>query len=1221
MALKPRLLSTTLIASLSLALPVSTALAFDIRDSGDTPQTTSVDTASSSADLNDDGAHELASTGSILIDGTPTNDSSAIIVNSPDGTVIIDGPIVIRSHKDDGTATDTALTAATGVKITGADNGRTIRIKNDASIVIVEGISATDRRGPDYDANEDGFADNDSDEDGISEGSHALSGKNWRVGFWKVGAVSTDIIGEAGSSITIYGNGERDDPVLGNRRYASGVVISDSNLNGNLDLSTTISMFGDETHAVDILSQITGYYRQRGDFSGQTAEVDVRGEGSVGLNIAAPIGGALLLESGINATGFSTYSGSGGPSHSRDESELTVDQIAANTAERRRGGAAVNIASDVNGGVIIGGTINRVETDAETTALSAISEARADDDDDANTGTDVTAQKTLPYHYDQNRNFVARLTSHGEADNMATLRINGEVGNDGAVETLLDTTNDDGLSGTDQYRDGLTQFFYSHGLMNRGTILADGLYNDFKADAVRIDTGATINGGIFNSGTIQARANNANARAIIINGGTLTEGLRTDSSVFLNEGTIQAEVSAHTGADADATTTTYSATAISLAADSILTASATPVFVNRGAVAATSTFITAATADAARTTEAGDNATAFDFSNYTGALNLTQEFLKADALLNPGSANSASNPYLGSGDTNIDVDADGVIDTDDYARLPVIVGDVKFGNGNNAFTIKVGSVTGDISFGNGDDALLLSNEIAGDTENTTSFTGRLTKGTGGLDITVDERAQLHLIGQEGDADTETENLAVDELTVNGELRFSVDTEQLTDAVLDVTTLSLADTATITPRLTSLFAVGGSSTAKLMNYTNITRNNDIQTYLADETPYIYDVTLNDENSAISASFSYKTAADLGLNASEAQSLAAMLTHFNDDGLREAALIAIQSEATFNDAYDDLLPHYSDGTAQQLSSLADMATGAVSQHLQLINAGGRRGGDGWVQQFGDYRWQDASTNGQRVSGTSYGIAVGYDLPVAQIDAMGLYMQLGFSAVNEKSSSTNEVTSESITYGAYISDELGPLRYEVNAAFGLVDMESDRLILFNGLNDRVRASWDATSTAASARLAYPILNDQHLLRIEAGTDFFRLEHDDYAENEIVGRGFAMQVKGGESEKTSQFVGLRGGYRRGDEADPVSIVWEPNYYLGWRTTNDFTPYAARANFIGTDTAFDLKSHIEPEDALDLSLGLAAHNDYFAFELNYRARIADDEETHGGGVSIRLLF
>ena len=115
-------------------------------------------------------------------------------------------------------------------------------------------------------------------------------------------------------------------------------------------------------------------------------------------------------------------------------------------------------------------------------------------------------------------------------------------------------------------------------------------------------------------------------------------------------------------------------------------------------------------------------------------------------------------------------------------------------------------------------------------------------------------------------------------------------------------------------------------------------------------------------------------------------------------------------------------------------------------------------------------------------------------------------------------------------------------------------------------------------------------------------------------------MQIKGGESEKTSQFIGLRGGYRRGGD-DPVAIVWEPNYYLGWRTTSDTSPYEATANFVGTDESFTLKSFIEPEDAIDLGFGLAAHNDYFAFEFNYRARIADDEETHGGGVSVRVLF
>ena len=34
------------------------------------------------------------------------------------------------------------------------------------------------------------------------------------------------------------------------------------------------------------------------------------------------------------------------------------------------------------------------------------------------------------------------------------------------------------------------------------------------------------------------------------------------------------------------------------------------------------------------------------------------------------------------------------------------------------------------------------------------------------------------------------------------------------------------------------------------------------------------------------------------------------------------------------------------------------------------------------------------------------------------------------------------------------------------------------------------------------YPILQNEHLLRLEAGMDFFRLEHDDYSESEIVGR-----------------------------------------------------------------------------------------------------------------------
>ena len=190
MVYKSRLLKSAFIIPLYMSLAVATAWGFELKP--DTDDTDYPTYSNSVTDADPDGD-------SILIDGTPTNDSSALLINSDNVDVTIDGVITIHSHQENGDESTTALTAATGVKITGADNGRSIRFKSGARIYIIEGLSLADRRGPDYDADSDGFADNDVDQDGISEGSHALDGNNLRVGFWKVGAMSTDIIGEAGS--------------------------------------------------------------------------------------------------------------------------------------------------------------------------------------------------------------------------------------------------------------------------------------------------------------------------------------------------------------------------------------------------------------------------------------------------------------------------------------------------------------------------------------------------------------------------------------------------------------------------------------------------------------------------------------------------------------------------------------------------------------------------------------------------------------------------------------------------------------------------------------------------------------------------------------------------------------------------------------------------------------------------------------------------------------
>ena len=1217
MVFKSRLLRTAIAMPLLTALPLASAGAFDIRETGNTP----VNTSGTVADVNEDGNHELAQSGAIVIDGTPqNNDDAAILVDSAGQNIIINGDITVRDRNADDNAV--TLTDAIGVKVT-ADLPSTItlRIGSQANIRIDE------VRGPNYDGDNNGLPDDndvDRDGDGIIENSPALAGTNTRIGLWLDGATNPsnnnveNIIGELGSTIIIDGNGAR------------GAQI-DRALTGNFDFSTAIhngqygGILGDNAVGVEINADIGGYYRQRGN-------IDVRGENSIGIEIdsSATINGGMMIDANVNATGYSTYFSA--PVHGRDESEEDAENPGVNANERRRGGAAVDIAGDLDGGLIIGGRVNRIGTQAEQDALGVIDDTRRDDNNDL---VDISGgtEQSLPGHFDNNRptSTSVRLTSHGEDDGDATLKITGDVGlgdgtNFGSIETLLDILNDDGQNPTDIYTRGnvgLKQFHYSHGLMNRGTISANGLYDGFKADAVLLDGGATINGGIYNSGKIEAIAYNQSARALIVDNATLTGGLRSDGSVLLNEGLIAATANTHAGADETLTDSDYKATAILLTGSSTFSAVGTPTFHNRGFIRSSSNYVAV---DGSR--ETNTNIVALDAEDLTSNFNFTQEFLKEDMLLDASGVNSSSNPYGSGGDTDIDVNGDGDIDTRDRIALPIIRGDVKFGNGNNVFAIKAGTVSGDISFGNGIDALNLSNEIADDeaddyTAPITGFTGRITKGTDPLNVTIGERTQLHLVGQEGDVVDGTESLAVASLMLDGELKISIDHDKLSadTPVLDVATLTLGSGSKITPALVGL--ANETIRVKLISYD--TAPALPSGFLNDETPFIYNVSLTDENSEISATFAQKTPEELGLNPTEGAALDAVIAHFRDNESLSAAITGLMNGDDFAAAYEQLLPHYSDGTAQQLSGLADMATGAVSQHLQIVTADGRRGGDGWLQQFGDYRKQDSGANGPTVSGNNYAIALGYDLPVYAIDALGLYMQMGFSSVHEKSSTTNEVSSESISYGAYLSDRIGPLQYQLNAAYGFVDLESTRVVNFNGYSDRVEADWEATSTAASARLTYPIFDNDYLLRLEAGVDYFRLEHDNYAENDMTtGNDFsyAMNIAGGESEKTSQFIGLRGAYRAGESSDGIGIIFEPNYYLGWRTTDDATPYNATAHFRDTaDNKFQLKSHIEPEDAVDLGLGFAAHNDYFAFELNYRARFSDDEETHGGGISIRLLF
>lgn len=1287
MSFKSRLLTTAFVLPVTGWLVLAPSQAFELTgETDDTEYITTVKTADNPADGEN-----------IIINGTPSDASEAGLLVNSDVNVVLDGTITIRDRDGDSTFD---LNNAYGVKITSPmSGGNSVRLKAGGDIYIIE------VRGPEYDGDDDNFLPdaNDDDEDGIIEGSPALAGNNVRIGLSVEDTIAADtagysLIGENGSYITVEGNAATQGDVAGVRIGGIPGSSIGGDLAGHLDLLTQVDMFGDQARGVDINGTIGGNYRQRGD-------IDVRGEGGVGIDVRAAITGSMMIEGHINATAYSTIPNGtpGGPTRGgedRDETnEFDATRRQNNPQERRQSGGAVGVGANIGQGLIIGGAVDTAHTRDESDSLQEIADRRTDDD---NGNDNVTALKLEPYHFDENRS-GARLTSYGESE--ATLLITADLAatNQTTKETFLDTSDDDdddtAASDDDSVDiyDSATEFFYSHGLLNRGRIEADGLYDsvnwadgnytiDRPATALKLD-GGTIHGGIYSSGTISAQAYNADATAINLESGTLTDGLRDDGSIFLNEGTIRANTASHTKSYHNATPDSFTATAVKLGALTLSGVAGTPEFTNAGAILASSSHTqlnTDTDDDDDYEIGLGNNAIALDLTGYAGAFNLTQRLQEADSTVNSG-ANGASNPYQGGGDLDIDRTgnigqnddgdnisvADNKVDTRDVVA-PSIFGDVLFHSGdhNNQVSLTAGSLSGHISFGGGTDTLLLGNSMADDDNSesddpnddiddeindyiapVTTFRGRISQ-SGTLNITaggqtsiVGEKILLHFVGQEGfdlnddgddaDAGEEFEGLAINnlELSENAELRFSINPDLLSEntALLDVTNFTMGDDVTVSLDISRL--LDGDQQLVLLE-----ADNDLNGYAAgindrapDDMayPFVYDVVLAIDESGtydrLVANYRLKDADELGLNATQEAAFDTVIKHFMDKPHLEAALTGLTDADDFESAYDQLLPHYGDGTMKQLASLSQSANGAVSQHLQIVAAGGRRGGDGWLQQFGDFRKRDAGTEINTLSGTSYGLALGFDLPAGSVDAIGGFAQMSFTAVNEKTSQLNEVKAESFSVGAYLADTLGPLRYEVNAAAGSVAFDGRRVANFNGVDENVSAAWDGTSISASARLAYPILDFRHLLRFEAGVDYFSLEQDAYKErtNFTVDPDLAFALGKAESEALTNYIGLRGGLRTGG-GSPSEIVWEPNYYIGYRTTADYTPYEAMANFAtaASDTpSFQLKADDELDDMTEIGFGIGVRNDYFAFEFNYRGQFGDDTEVHGGGLSVRLLF
>ncbi|MEP7209275.1 MAG: hypothetical protein ABI740_00430, partial [Alphaproteobacteria bacterium] len=304
------------------------------------------------------------------------------------------------------------------------------------------------------------------------------------------GTMTGDINLLAGSTITVEGNN------------SYGVSVQ-SALNGNYSQKGAVVITGSNNTGVELHGNVTGNI----DIGGSMIAT---GEGSTAVNVRGDVGGEFRVDGTVFSTGFTS---------STVTNYLTPQQITAGiTAPIRNaddllvGGPALLVRGNLAKGLLVQGN-----------AVGGVDPT-----------TDV---KDVVQNFNENRT-PATITSIGSAPALLVSPEDGAAGRNiefGLVhESVPDTLDDNKNSNFDEI---IGSFDYAYGFMNRGTIVANGLNKGFTATGARLAGSAdgthttTIDGGIFNGGSIAASSFDASAVGLSIGSGLITPQLVNSGSI------------------------------------------------------------------------------------------------------------------------------------------------------------------------------------------------------------------------------------------------------------------------------------------------------------------------------------------------------------------------------------------------------------------------------------------------------------------------------------------------------------------------------------------------------------------------------------------------------------------------------------------------------------------------------------------------------------------
>lgn len=1135
------------------------------------------------------------------IDGDTTQPVATSTANagSPDDLVITDdGEIDLSGQSgssavtvdSDNTITNSGAILAedtddiVGIRITG---DRQSDITNDGAIQLFE----------DYDRE-------DTDDDDDLDGPLAI-GEN-RIGILLEAGdtLSGDIVLTSNGSISVEGN-------------ASAGVLVEGTLDGAFRTDGSISVVGSDALGVALGDAVSGDVLISGSVSAQ-------GENATGVRLGGDVGGTLTVESSVTSTGFTSAGQTNyvSPTNTTEDTPPVAERLDADDLYDNHAG--LHVGGSVAGGILINGSVDDFTSEED------------EDDETKDTLDD----------FDENRS-RGSITSYGSG---AALEITPDTAGEDLVlgpviETVRDTLDDDEDDDTDEV---LAEFELNQGLINRGSITANGINIGFDATAVDISGRADgtasviVEGGILNRGTISATAYEADAVAIRLGAGA-------DVGEIENTGTISSTT--YTRQDNDA---------VALLAE---TGSTISELVNTGSISANSVgyggqvaavrdesdsltsienlgSISARLSSDGREDDETGSAIAIDLSTQTVDAVITQR---------------RKTPVE-------DVNGDDEIDADDVTT-PSITGDIVFGSGNDTLTALAGTISGDVHFGDGDAVFRLQNaDLAGDTTfdgDEFEFTLSGAEVTGDIDL-ASASGLLSISGGsefEGNLYSDTGSTAVFEVadsdiavledtrlylsslqvTGNSALTFAISPQdQRSDPYITVAgTAAFGSATTIKPSLKSI--VSSDFSALIVEAGDLQFEGELSTVATDNLPWIYNVdlvTAGPDNNQLTLDFRLKTADELGFDVNQASAFDAVLDVAVADNDVGEAFASITEGTPFQVAYDLLLPQRTEASTRYLETQQNAVLGALSNHLELISSAPSNGASVWVEETFSRIDAPADSSTPGYDGRGIGLAAGADRKLLGIDAVGVMVAMNNGRFEEKTGGVNPVTTTSLGIGGYASERFGLIDAQIAAQYADVSFSSLRRVRVADYSSDVTGEWDGSSLSASARLTSEF--GKGLFRVAPYTslDYFQLNQDGYTER--ASNGLNLQIGGAETDRLTASAGLsfaaewiwsQSGYQTGARQQPgemyggQSALVRTSFDLGYRSVLSSTPYRVNANFVGYDKQFELAAQDETGDALTAGFSFLAASDVLSVRVGAGGEFAQDATTLTASANFRVRF